>query len=83
MTGEVTDRFDGRTLFYLDKSNSLSYKIYNSFSHKVERLFYSLFYLASSCFTGPISDWVECRSLGCRSMRSVAKVVSCCSIGLT
>ena len=28
MTGEVPDRTDGRTLFYLDKSNSLSYKIY-------------------------------------------------------
>ena len=47
MTGEVYDTFNGRTLFYLDKkqfivlqnlesSNLLCYKIYNSFSHKVE-----------------------------------------------
>ena len=60
MTGEANDRFNGRTLLYQTKSNLLRYKIYNSFSHKVERFFYSGF----TCFTDPLLDWVECGSLG-------------------
>ena len=53
--------------FILTKSNLLLYKIYNSFSHKVERFFYSGF----TCFTDPLLDWVECGSLGRKSTMRV------------
>ena len=65
MTGEVTDLME-ELCFILTKSNFLRCKIYNSFSHKVELFSYS----GCTCFTDPLSDWVECESLGRRSIYS-------------
>ena len=84
MTREVNNRFNGKILFYLDKKQFIAiYKIYNSFSHKVERFFYSGF----TSFTDPLLDWMECGSLGRRStIRNQTdrwpRIVSCSSIGL-
>ena len=87
MTGEVNNRLiihlTEELCFILTKSNLLHCKIYNSFSHKVEHLSY----LGFTCFINLPLDFMECRSLGCRSMMRNQtdhwpRVVSCCLIGL-
>ena len=80
MTGEVNGKFNERSLFYLEKkSNLLHYKIYNSFSQKIENFCHSGF----TCFTDPLTDGVKCGSLGPKSMLNVTdrwlRTVSCCT----
>ena len=68
--------------FILTKSSLLHFKIDNSFSHKVEHFSCSGF----TCFADPLSERVECGSLGRRSMLNLTDqwlmIFSYCSIGL-
>ena len=78
MTGEVTERFNGKTLFHLDKKQCIALQNLKFISPQSRRL------LSLGSFTDPLLDWMEFESLGRMLMRDLTdrwpRIVSCCSI---